>query len=85
MFNKGLTDSPVKKSSYDLFGIEAYVKGLKSFIIECETPMTIAVQGDWGSGKTSIMNMVKEELPNSILPVWFNTWEFSQFNMDACE
>lgn len=82
MLNQGLTDSPVEKSSHDLFGIQAYVKGLRSFIVECETPMTIAIQGDWGSGKTSIMNMVKEELPGNILPIWFNTWEFSQFNMD---
>ena len=44
--------------------------------------MTIAVQGDWGSGKTSIMNLVNAELNKSAISVWFNTWKFSQFNME---
>lgn len=79
----GLTDRPIEERKHDLFEIERYVNGLSTFIDECETPMTVAIQGDWGSGKTSLMNMVKAELSKSnILPVWFNTWEFSQFNMD---
>ena len=44
--------------------------------------MTIAVQGDWGSGKTSFMNLVNAELNKSVISVWFNTWKFSQFNME---
>lgn len=79
---KGFKDCPVENSQKDLFKIESYIKGLVNFISLCETPMTIAIQGDWGSGKTSIMNMVKTELPDTILPIWFNTWEYSQFNMD---
>ncbi len=44
---------------------------------------TISIQGDWGSGKTSMMNMVKEELGDKVLSVWFNTWQYSQFNMGS--
>ena len=29
-----------------------YAKTLASFIKECDTPLTIGVQGEWGSGKT---------------------------------
>lgn len=43
--------------------------------------MTIAIQGDWGSGKTSFMNMVQEEVCNDVVDIWFNTWQFSQFNL----
>lgn len=43
--------------------------------------MTIAIQGDWGTGKTSIMNMIKDGIEDKCLYSWFNTWEFSQFNM----
>jgi hypothetical protein len=45
--------------------------------------MTIAIQGDWGSGKTSVMEMVRDTLRKTNAPVhcvWFNTWQFSQFN-----
>ncbi len=77
---KGFTDSPAVQDS---FNISKYINGLVSFIKSCNTPMTIAVQGDWGTGKTSIMTMIKNELKNSknLNLVWFNTWQFSQFNL----
>ena len=28
-----------------------------------------------------MMNMIKEHLGEKIVPIWFNTWQFSQFNM----
>lgn len=77
----GFTDTPTKKLSRDKFGLDSYITGLSSFILECDTPMTIAIQGEWGSGKTSMMNMVRESLGSRTVSVWFNTWQFSQFNM----
>ena len=80
---KGDTDKPIEASGQDIFGIGIYVEGLCSFISECDTPMTISIQGDWGSGKTSFMNMVRERMSSSkILTIWFNTWQFSQYGMD---
>lgn len=78
---KGFTDKPAIKLEDDSFGVERYISGLSSFILDCNTPMTIAIQGDWGSGKTSMMNMVREKLGDQVVPVWFNTWQYSQFNM----
>ena len=77
----GFTDKPLSGRSEDIFDVEKYIKGLSSFILECDTPMTVAVQGDWGSGKTSFMMLIREELEDKVLPVWFNTWQFSQFNL----
>lgn len=77
----GFTDKPLNGRSEDIFDVEKYIKGLSSFILECDTPMTVAVQGDWGSGKTSFMMLIREELEDKVLPVWFNTWQFSQFNL----
>ena len=62
----------------------AATNALCSFIRSCETPMTISIQGDWGSGKTSMMNMMnmmKSNLQGAVWPIWFNTWQFSQFDM----
>ena len=77
----GYQDLPVDNLKDDLFNVEAYVNGLCCFILNCDTPMTISIQGDWGSGKTSMMNMVKNHLGEKILPIWFNTWQFSQFQL----
>lgn len=78
---KGFTDNPINKLGEDIFQVGQYISGLTEFILECNTPMTIAIQGDWGSGKTSMMNMIREKLGDSIETSWFNTWQYSQFNM----
>lgn len=78
----GLIDKPIEKKEDDSFEVKKYIGALSKFIEGCDTPMTIAVQGDWGSGKTSIMNMVKNDLADKVHPIWFNTWQFSKFNMD---
>lgn len=77
----GYTDLPIENLSEDKFNVGQYVEGLGKFILECDTPMTISIQGDWGSGKTSVMKMIQNNLGEKILPIWFNTWQFSQFNL----
>ena len=56
---KGFTDSPAVQDS---FNISKYINGLVNFIKSCNKPMTIAVQGDLGTGKTTIMTLIKNEL-----------------------
>ena len=78
MAYKGSTDQPAR---VDMFGISSYISGLCDFIADCETPMTIAIQGDWGSGKTSVMEMVRDSIDKrAVHCCWFNTWQYSQFN-----
>lgn len=77
----GFTDKPTSTLNEDAFGVQQYIAGLNEFIMECYTPMTIAIQGDWGSGKTSMMNMIREQLGERVITTWFNTWQYSQFNM----
>ncbi len=78
----GLTDLATNE---DLFGIGPCVTGLADFIKECKTPMAISVQGEWGSGKTSFMKMVQENLESTSPDfecVEFNAWELSQFEKE---
>ena len=42
----------------DRFGIQDYIGGLATFIRNCNTPLTLSIQGSWGTGKTSIMNFI---------------------------
>jgi len=63
----GFTDRPASCIDDDAFGVEKYISGLSEFIKECNTPMTIAIQGDWGSGKTSMMNMIKGQLVDKVV------------------
>lgn len=81
----GYSDGPLKTLEADRLGLSPYADSLADFIRRCETPITIAIQGDWGTGKTSLMFMVKEALEkgkrgNTVRSVWFNTWQYSQFS-----
>ncbi len=78
---QGYTDTPVERLEQDIMDVKVYVESLSEFILGCSTPMTIAIQGDWGSGKTSMMNMIKQTIEDKIVPIWFNTWQYSQFDM----
>lgn len=55
-----------------------YLYAMKKFLINCDTPTTIALQGEWGSGKTTFWKLLKntsirklyenyiEELPDEL-------------------
>lgn len=79
----GLCDSPIELEADESLGLRDYAASLIEFVRRCETPMTIALQGDWGSGKTSLMNLIRSDIKpdEKILDVWFNTWQYSQFTL----
>lgn len=80
MANKtSLSDIPSGSEVND-FGTERYVDGLVRFIERSAAPITIALQGEWGSGKTSLMNKLHDKLcgeGKEFLGINVNTWEHS--------
>ena len=76
-----IVDKPKESNQDDLLAIEKYTKGLIKFIESSATPITIGVQGEWGSGKTSLLNTIKQDLCDKDgaehYAVWLNTWEYS--------
>ncbi len=83
LIKSSITDVPrdIKKGEKDNFGIEPYEQGLVQFINNTSTPITVALQGEWGSGKTSLMNSLKQNLSDIdgalYHSIWLNTWEFA--------
>lgn len=78
-----LSDIPFNGEQND-FGTERYVNGLIRFIEQSDAPITIALQGEWGSGKTSLMTRLERALcsgPGSkFVGVEINTWEHSMMS-----
>ena len=71
------------------FNFDSYVKSIKKIILHPEntTPFSISINGKWGSGKTSLMKTLKQELDSPPQPyerkvrtVWFNAWKYSDTN-----
>lgn len=82
-----IIDIPRQYQESDLFGIQVYQDALIKFIQNTDTPITIALQGEWGSGKTSLMNQLKYNLCDAdgatYFPVWINTWQYSLMHTSA--
>lgn len=80
---QALSDKPITSVASDKLGFRPYVEALSDFILSPRTtkPLTIAIDAAWGSGKTSLMNMLKEEIRrrDRHLPVvWFNAWKYDK-------
>ena len=76
-----IIDVPRRHTQADLFGIQVYQNALIKYIKLTDTPITIALQGEWGSGKTSLMNLLRYNLCDvdnaPYFPIWINTWQYS--------
>ena len=66
---RGLSDFLIDKGALtkriaevDNLGIAAHAVALANFITRTDTPITIGVQGEWGSGKTSLLNTIHQLL-----------------------
>lgn len=83
MSKTSLSDLPFIENIND-FGTDRYVNGLIKFIENSSAPLTIALQGEWGSGKTSLMTRLERALcsdPDShFIGIEINTWEHSMLS-----
>ncbi len=78
-----VNDQPTERDALDF---TPYVETLADIIQTGNTPLTIGVFGGWGSGKTSLMRMVKNGIPDSDykgLPkdftvAWFDAWKYDK-------
>jgi KAP family P-loop domain len=59
-----VSDKPVERGAEDRLGFQDYADALADMIdnVEIDTPLTIAISGPWGGGKTSLSNLVAEQL-----------------------
>lgn len=71
-----LDDNPTIKDRLGFESTEyAIVETIKNAPLR---PLTIGVFGGWGTGKTSLMQMIEARLKDEgIKTVWFNAWKYS--------
>ena len=72
-----ISDNPLSDSDFDALNLRAVAQGLSRFFRNRKTvpPMTVAIIGDWGFGKSSLMRLLEADLrKNRVRPVWFNAW-----------
>ena len=85
MFN---TDKPINNLNEDKLGRATFARQLANAIMSYNTTdnYAISLQGKWGCGKTSVLNMAVEEIrllsesleeKNKIVIIEFNPWNFT--------
>ena len=72
---KLLSDAP---RAEDRLGFAPMADILTNVIRKTEPPFTVGVFGEWGSGKTTLMTLVRKNLERdqSVKSVWFNAWKY---------
>jgi len=60
---------------------------LSEFIINSSPRFTVGIYGDWGTGKTTLMQLIKNELKqnysNNVETVWFDSWRYEREKYSA--
>jgi len=83
-FKSCITDKPIEKNSEDKLKMSRYGNVLSNFINQSDTPLTVGLQGEWGTGKTSMLYMLLEHFKReNVATSWVNTWEYSMFRNPA--
>lgn len=84
--SKMYSDAPIKDANR--FNFEAYSDVISKIILNKEnnTPFSIAINGSWGRGKTTLMRTIREKVKNEsgkrnnrkVKSVWFDAWKYSE-------
>jgi photosystem II stability/assembly factor-like uncharacterized protein len=72
-----VSDRPLREGDRDVLDFRSIADGLSRFLRNPRTqpPLTIAVTGKWGTGKSSLMLMLQRDLDkHRFRTVWFNAW-----------
>ena len=75
--NHFISDRPISAGDPDPLQRGLIANTLSRFLRNenTEPPMTIAITGNWGEGKSSLMNLLKADLEkHGTKTVWFNAW-----------
>jgi predicted KAP-like P-loop ATPase len=76
-----VSDAPVGVAG-DKLSFRRYIDPLIAILTDPnqQTPFTVGVFGPWGSGKSSLLQMLNERLendhPDKFVRVWFNPWTY---------
>jgi hypothetical protein len=86
-----LLDEPVgqKDDARAELGFEEYADVLAGVILGSDSPFTVGIFGDWGTGKTTLMRCIERKLNSpeqwqiddpkpTIIPVWFEAWRYER-------
>jgi len=88
-----ITDSSISEVEQDSLDFKVYSEVITEAILETPTPFTVGIFGEWGQGKTSLMQFIQKEVliqkkeEEKVISVFFNAWKFENDDhplLDLC-
>jgi hypothetical protein len=72
-------DNPIVRARDDLLDRSGAIRAISAVLLDpdTDTPLTVGIFGDWGSGKTSFMRMLQEAIPAEHITVWLDAWRYT--------
>ncbi|MEG2164636.1 MAG: P-loop NTPase fold protein, partial [Bacteroidales bacterium] len=71
------------ETSEDLLGFSVHTSIIKKVVMnENNLPITIGLYGEWGSGKSSLLKIIENELnkDKDTVVIYFDGWSFESFD-----
>jgi uncharacterized protein YjbI with pentapeptide repeats len=80
---KIITDNPIT----DAPDFNKYSRTLSDIIVNSLPRFAVGIYGGWGTGKTTLMEMIqnqlKEKYKNEVIPIWFDAWRYENEELSA--
>ncbi|MDE5790970.1 MAG: hypothetical protein K2H96_07060 [Muribaculaceae bacterium] len=75
-------DAPISKAEDDILGRKTFARNLANWIYDMDVKKgssSIAINSPWGYGKTSFLNLIKEQIEkyDNFIVIEFSPWHFS--------
>ncbi len=69
------SERPIDSSQQDLLDRCWFSRVVKDLAMQSELPVALAVLGEWGTGKTSILRLIREIVPKKAVCLYYNAWK----------
>jgi predicted KAP-like P-loop ATPase len=72
-----LLDEPARRPA---LGFDEYARAFAAITRQSDPRFAVGIFGDWGSGKTTLMQAIERELlaEEQVVTLWFNAWRYER-------
>ena len=72
----------IDEPAMDAPDFKEYAERLSKIIVRSKPQFTVGIFGGWGTGKTTMMQMIEGEIKNknsdNVTTVWFDSWRYER-------
>ncbi|QKF81510.1 P-loop NTPase fold protein [Halarcobacter ebronensis] len=80
-----INDYAIDKIKYDFLDFDIYAQALSESLLNTQSPFSLGIYGEWGKGKTSLLNFLINEINSNkngkkLVTVYYDSWKYRKEN-----